>query len=46
MKDNRREFIKKSSALTALSLTGIGTAGTAFSIGYMNALLERVNAES
>jgi mannonate dehydratase len=29
MKNNRRDFIKKSSALTALSLTGIGTAGTA-----------------
>jgi hypothetical protein len=29
MKENRRDFIKKSSALTALSLTGIGTAGTA-----------------
>ena len=28
MKDNRRDFIKKSSALTALSLTGIGAAGT------------------
>lgn len=28
MKDNRREFIKKSTALTALSLTGIGSAGT------------------
>ncbi len=29
MKENRRDFIKKSSALTALTLTGVGTAGTA-----------------
>ena len=29
MKDNRRDFIRKSTALTALSLTGIGAAGTA-----------------
>ena len=29
MKENRREFIKKSTALTALSLSGIGAAGTA-----------------
>jgi len=29
MKDNRRDFIKKSTALTALSFTGIGAAGTA-----------------
>jgi mannonate dehydratase len=29
MKDNRRDFIKKSTALTALSLTGIGAAATA-----------------
>ena len=29
MKENRRNFIKKSSALTALTLTGVGTAGTA-----------------
>ena len=29
MKNNRRDFIKKSSALTALTLTGVGTAGTA-----------------
>jgi mannonate dehydratase len=28
MKENRREFIKKSTALTALSLSGIGAAGT------------------
>ena len=27
MNDNRREFIRKSTALTALSLTGIGSAG-------------------
>lgn len=29
MKENRREFIKKSTALTALSLSGISAAGTA-----------------
>ena len=29
MKENRRDFIKKSSAITALTLTGVGTAGTA-----------------
>ena len=28
MKDNRRDFIIKSTALTALSLTGIGATGT------------------
>lgn len=28
MKENRREFIKKSTALTALSLAGVGIAGT------------------